>query len=157
MNAHTINPDDVRRRPFANRATAQMTPADEAWIAADMARNVMAEQRARGLNPGAKPYGPREFVYDENARNEAKQPTTGRAARNAEILATRRAAILEALSGEEITVSRLLELLADQQISMSYEVCKKALNQLRKERAADRRLVCLGQRRQVALWKAVRA
>jgi hypothetical protein len=157
MNAHTITPDMIRRRPFANAATALMTPADEAWIAADMARTVQAEQRARGKTPGGTPGGHREFVYDEAKRNEAKQPTTGRAARNAEILATRRAAILEALSGEEITVSRLLELLADQQISMSYEVCKKALNQLRKERAADRRLVCLGARRQVALWKAVQA
>lgn len=54
MNAPTITPAMIRRRPFAVW-DGQIAGADEAWIARHMRASVTAEQQLRGNKPGAMP------------------------------------------------------------------------------------------------------
>ena len=57
----------IRRFPFAVRPD-RITAADEAWIAAEMAKTIKQEQRDNGEKPGGQPPG----MYMHNVASQAK-------------------------------------------------------------------------------------
>jgi len=61
-----ITSDIIRRFPFAVRPD-RITEADEAWIAAEMAKTIKQEQRDNGEKPGGQPPG----MYTHNVASQA--------------------------------------------------------------------------------------
>ena len=62
-----ITSNIIRRFPFAVRPD-RITAADEAWIAAEMAKTIKQEQRNNGEKPGGQPPG----MYTHNVASQAK-------------------------------------------------------------------------------------
>lgn len=67
-----ITSDIIRRFPFAVRPD-RITAADEAWIAAEMAKTIKQEQRDNGEKPGGQPPGMYTHNVASQARNEMLQ------------------------------------------------------------------------------------
>lgn len=71
MNAFEITPDMIRRFPFAVKAS-RITDADQAWIAADMAKRIKTEQRSIGNWPGGVPTTSKNSEQADIRRDDVK-------------------------------------------------------------------------------------